>query len=161
MAQNVTLSPSPKMQFFTAAGVPLVGGKLFTYASGTTVPLATYTDSTGNFANANPVILDSRGEANVWFGPSKYTLVLKDSLDNLIWTADGVNTTQGIQNPATVASAGQTVFTVPTYGLGGYLLVIVDGLIKEFNTDYTETNTTTITFASGLTAGQRVITRML
>lgn len=149
------------MQFFTAAGVPLVGGKLYTYASGTTVPLATYTDSSGNFANANPVILDSRGEASVWFGPSRYTLVLKDSLDNLIWTADGVNTTQGVQNPATVATAGQTVFTVPEYGLGGYLMVIVDGLVKEFSVDYTETNTTTITFATGLTAGQRVVTRML
>lgn len=157
----VTLSPSPKMQFFTAAGIPLVGGKLFTYASGTTVPLATYTDSTGNFANANPVILDSRGEASVWFGPSRYTLVLKDADNNLIWTADGVNTIQGVQSTATVATAGQTVFTVPEYGLGGYLMVIVDGLVKEFNYDYTETNTTTITFALGLTAGQRVVTRML
>jgi hypothetical protein len=149
------------MQFFTAAGLPLVGGKLFTYASGTTVPLATYTDSAGNFTNANPVILDSRGEASVWFGPSRYTLVLKDSLDNLIWTADGVNTTQGVQNPAIVAAAGQTVFTVPEYGLGGYLMVIVDGLVKEYNVDYTESSTTSITFATGLTAGQRVITRML
>jgi hypothetical protein len=52
---SVILSPSPKMQFFTAAGVPLVGGKLFTYASGTTTPLVTYTDSTGNTANTNPV----------------------------------------------------------------------------------------------------------
>jgi hypothetical protein len=156
-----TLSPSPKMQFFTAAGVPLVGGKLFTYASGTTVPLATYTTSAAITANANPVILDSRGEANVWFGPSRYTLVLKDSLDNLIWTADGVNSVLGVQNPTIVATTSQTVFTVPEYGLGGYLMVIVDGLVKEFNYDYTETNTTTITFATGLTAGQRVVTRML
>ena len=157
----VTPSPLPKLQFFTAAGVPLVGGKLFTYASGTTTPLATYTDSTTNFANANPIILDSRGEANVWFGPSRYSLVLKDSLDNLIWTVDGVNTTQGVQSTAIVATAGQTVFTVPEYGLGGYLMVIVNGVVKEFNYDYTETNTTTITFASGLTVGQRVVTRML
>jgi hypothetical protein len=156
-----TLSPSPKMQFFTAAGVPLVGGKLFTYASGTTVPLATYTSSAATTANANPVILDSRGEANVWFGPSRYTLLLKDSLDNLIWSVDGVNSVLGVQNPTIVAAAGQTVFTVPEYGLGGYLMVIVDGLVKEFNYDYTETNTTTITFATGLTAGQRVVTRML
>ena len=156
-----TLSPSPKMQFFTAAGVPLVGGKLFTYASGTTVPAATYTDSTGNTANTNPVILDSRGEANVWFGPSRYTLVLKDSLDNLIWTADGINSVQGAQNPVTVAASGQTLVTVPEYGLGGYLMVFVNGVLKEFNTDYTETSTTSITFATGLTAGQRVITRML
>jgi hypothetical protein len=156
-----TLSPSPKMQFFTAAGVPLVGGKLFTYASGTTVPLATYTDSTANFTNANPVILDSRGEANVWFGPSRYTLLLKDSLDNLIWTAAGVNSSPSVQTTTIIATAAQTVFTVPEYGLGGYLMVIVDGLVKEFNYDYTETNTTTITFGTGLTAGQRLVTRML
>ena len=160
MTQTVTLSPPPKMQFFTAAGVPLVGGKLFTYASGTTVPLATYTDSAGSTANANPVILDSRGEANVWFGPSRYTLLLKDSLDNLIWTVNGVNTPQGVQNPVVVAAANQTVFTVAEYGLGGYLMVFVNGVLKEFNVDYTETTTTSITFATGLTAGQRVITRM-
>ena len=156
-----TLSPSPKMQFFTAAGVPLVGGKLYTYESGTTVPAATYTTSAATATNTNPVILDSRGEANVWFGPSRYTLVLKDANDTLIWTADGINSAQGVQNPVTVATAGQTVVTVPEYGLGGYLMVIVDGLVKEFNTDYTETTTTSITFATGLTAGQRVITRMI
>jgi hypothetical protein len=158
---NVTLTPSTKMQFFTAAGIPLVGGKLYTYASGTTVPLATYTDDVGDTANTNPVILDSRGEASVWLGPSRYTFVLEDADDNLIWTVDGVGTIQGKQNPVTVAASGQTVFTVPEYGLGGYLMVIVDGLVKEFNLDYTESSTTSITFATGLTAGQRVITRML
>ena len=149
------------MQFFTAAGIPLVGGKLYTYASGTAVPLATYTDDTGNFANTNPIILDSRGEANVWLGPSRYTFILRDADDNLIWTADGVGTIQGVQNPVIVAAAGQTVFTVPQYGLGGYLMVIVDGLVKEYDLDYTESSTTSITFATGLTVGQRVITRML
>jgi hypothetical protein len=157
----VTLNPSPKMQFFTANGNPLVGGKLYTYVSGTSVPLGTYTDSTGSTSNANPVILDSRGEAAMWFGPSKYTLVLKDADDNLVWTADGVGTTQGVQNPAIVAAAGQTVFTVPEYGMGGYLMVTVDGLVKEYNVDYTETSITSITFLTGLTAGQRVVTRML
>lgn len=149
------------MQFFTAAGIPLVGGKLFTYASGTTVPLATYTDDTGNFANANPIILDSRGEAGVWLGPARYTFVLKDADDNLIWTVDGVGTVQGVQNPPTTAASGQTVVTVPQYGLGGYLMVIVDGLVKTYNVDYTESSTTSITFAAPLTAGQRVVTRML
>jgi hypothetical protein len=155
------LSPSPKLQFFDANGNPLVGGKLYSYTAGTTSPLATYTDSTNTSANTNPIILDSRGEAGVWVGPSKYTFVLEDADGNLIWTVDGVGTIQGKQNPVTVAASGQTVFTVPQYGLGGYLMVIVDGLVKEFNLDYTETSTTSITFATGLTAGQRVITRML
>jgi hypothetical protein len=157
----VTLTPSPKMQFFTAAGIPLVGGKLYTYASGTTVPLATYADDTGLISNTNPIILDSRGEAGVWLGPSRYTFKLEDADGNLIWTADGVGTIQGVQNPVTVAAADQTVVTVPEYGLGGYLMVIVNGLVKEYNLDYTESSTTSITFATGLTAGQRVITRML
>ena len=161
MPQAVTLTPSPKMQFFTAAGIPLVGGKLFTYASGTTVPLATYTDDTGVFANANPIILDARGEAGVWLGPARYTFVLKDADDNLIWSVDGVGTIQGVQNPPTTAASGQTVFTVPQYGLGGYLMVIVDGLVKTYNVDYTESSTTSITFAAPLTAGQIVVTRML
>ncbi len=86
-----TLIPSPVMQFFDANGNPLVGGKLFTYAAGTTTPQATYTDYNGGTANTNPVILNSRGEAAVWCGDSRYFMVLKDSDDVEIWTSDNVN----------------------------------------------------------------------
>lgn len=85
-----SLTPSPKMQFFDANGNPLVGGKLYTYSAGTTSPLATYTDSTGTSANTNPVILDSRGEANVWLGAGSYKMALKDSVGALIWTVDNI-----------------------------------------------------------------------
>lgn len=155
------LTPSPKVQFFESNGEPLVGGKLYTYAAGTSSPLATYTDSTGNTANANPVILDSRGEANVWLGPSRYKWVLYDADDVLIWSVDGIGTSFAAQSTAIVATGGQTIVTVPEYGLGGYLLVTVNGIVQEYNVDYAETNTTTITFTSGLTAGDRILTRML
>jgi hypothetical protein len=82
------LRPPVKAQFFDANGDPLSGGKLYTYSAGTTSNLATYTDSTGTAANTNPVILNSRGEASVWFQPLNYKLVLKDSADNVIWTQD-------------------------------------------------------------------------
>lgn len=95
-----TLTPSPKMQFFDANGNPLVGGKLYTYSAGTVTPLATYTDSTGASANTNPIILDSRGEANVWLGSASYKMVLKDSTDALIWTVDNI-----LGNAALVALA--------------------------------------------------------
>lgn len=36
------LTPSPKQQFTDANGAPLVGGKLYTYVTGTTTPAATY-----------------------------------------------------------------------------------------------------------------------
>ena len=78
------------MQFFSTAGVPLVGGKLYTYAAGTTTPLATYTSQSGITANTNPIILDSRGEANVWLSSAAYKLKLTTPADVEIWTVDNV-----------------------------------------------------------------------
>lgn len=92
------LSPSPKLQFFSSSGELLVGGKLYSYQAGTTTPLATYTDSTGTTANTNPIILDVRGEANVWLGTSAYKFVLKDSNDVSIWTVDNITSAQGLAN---------------------------------------------------------------
>lgn len=90
-AAMTTIATPPKLQFFDAGGNPLVGGKLYTYEAGTTTPLATYTDSTGNTANPNPVILDSRGEASVWFGSGQYKVRLTTSTDVEIWTVDNLN----------------------------------------------------------------------
>lgn len=87
-----TLSPTPKMQFFDDAGNFLVGGKLYTYAAGTSTPLATYTSASGSIANTNPIILDVRGEANVWLGNVSYKFELRDSSNNLIWTVDNITT---------------------------------------------------------------------
>lgn len=103
---TTALSPSPKQQFFTAGGVPLVAGKLYTYAAGTSTPLATYQDSSGTVSNTNPVILDSRGEANVWLTPSDaYKFVLRDSTDALIWTVDNINI--GINFGNVIITGGQ------------------------------------------------------
>jgi hypothetical protein len=88
---TAALTPVPKIQFFADDGTPLVGGKLYSYAAGTTTPLATYTTYAGTVANTNPVILDSRGEANVWLGASVYKLALYDSDNALIWTVDNVS----------------------------------------------------------------------
>lgn len=85
-----TLTPSPKMQFVDANGKPLAGGKLYTYASGTTTPLATYTDATGSTPNTNPIILDSAGYASIWLGNDLYTFKLTSSTDVLIWTVNDI-----------------------------------------------------------------------
>ena len=73
------------------AGNPLVGGLLYTYASGTTTPKATYTSSTLGTANTNPVVLDARGEAQVWLGSGAYTMVLKTAAGVTVWSVDGVS----------------------------------------------------------------------
>jgi hypothetical protein len=84
-----SLLPEGKQQYFTAAGQPLVAGKLFTYQAGTSTPKNTFSNQAGTVPNTNPVILDSRGEALIFWAGS-YRVELRDSLDNLIWTVDNV-----------------------------------------------------------------------
>lgn len=84
------VTPTAKAQFIDAAGIPLAGGFLYTYAAGTTTPQATYTDSTAATANSNPIVLDSRGEANIWLSSADYKFVLCDSSNTEIWTVDNI-----------------------------------------------------------------------
>lgn len=93
------LTPSPKQQFFDNNGRPAVGFKLFSYEAGTTTKLATYVSASGA-ANTNPIVLDYRGEANVWIPPNVgYKLLLAPSSDtdpptNPIWTVDDLTSSQ-------------------------------------------------------------------
>jgi len=86
------LTPSPKQQIFGTDGLPLVGGKIYTYAGGTSTPIATYTDSTAGTANTNPIILDSYGQANIWLvNTTTYKFVVKDANDVLLYTVDNIS----------------------------------------------------------------------
>ena len=85
---TATLGSFPVFRALDAGGAPLVGGLLYSYGAGTLVPLATYVDQAGVTTNANPVVLDSTGSANVWFGASAYKLVMKDSGGSTLWTVD-------------------------------------------------------------------------
>ncbi|CAB4160719.1 hypothetical protein UFOVP764_12 [uncultured Caudovirales phage] len=134
---TAALTPNPKIQFFADDGTPLVGGKLYTYAAGTTTPLATYTTYVGDVANTNPVILDSRGEANVWLTGVLYKLALYDADDALIWTVDNVSAvnngifsgpvagTTGTFSGALTAASG--AFSGPVSGTTGTFSGAVSG----------------------------------
>lgn len=92
----VTLSPlgGAAGQFFSNAGVPLAGGKIYTYAAGTTTNKATYTTSSGATAHTNPIILDSNGRipgGEIWLlSTDSYKFVIKDSTDVLLGTYDNM-----------------------------------------------------------------------
>ena len=94
------LSLPPKQQFFDNNGRPLVSGKLFTYRAGTSTKLATYTDSGGLTPNANPIVLDFRGECNLWIPPNvsyKYVLASANDSDpptSPIWSVDNIVSSQ-------------------------------------------------------------------
>jgi hypothetical protein len=82
--------PNGKNYFATTEGLPLVGGKVYTYVPGTSTPKDTYTTYAASVANTNPIILDTRGEAAIyWTGD--YDVVLKDANDVVIWGPERLN----------------------------------------------------------------------
>lgn len=139
----VTLNPYGRQQFFDASGRPLSGGKICQFAAGTTTPLATYTDASGLFQNANPLILDAGGYGVLWLTANAYKFVLKTAgsdltcntgtqqwvLDNIIpapflsgnnsWVGNEVHSGTEVFNGQVLLNAGGsisgTVFGNPTF----------------------------------------------
>lgn len=108
------LTPFPVFRALDAVGEVLSGGKLYSYQAGTTTPLATYTDQGGLTANANPVVLDVTGSANVWLAAAPYKLVLKDSAGATQWTVDNILPGLSVNFSATsVTSAVDFALTNP------------------------------------------------
>jgi hypothetical protein len=161
MAVNLSPLAGAGSQFFDDSGNPLTGGLLYSYAAGTTTPATTYTSNTGSVANPNPIILDSAGRPpnEVWLTNfNAYKFVLQNSAYVQIWTMDNISAIRsgGTQSYQT-ATAGQTVFTGLNYTTSNNSMqVFVNGLKKVITLQYIETNSTTITFLSGLTVGDIV-----
>jgi hypothetical protein len=94
----MSVTPSPiggfAGQFFDNNGNPLSGGKVYTYAAGTTTPLAAYTTLAGNTPHTNPIILDSAGRVpggEIWLTLGVgYKFVIETSAGLLIGTYDNV-----------------------------------------------------------------------
>ncbi len=170
MAVNLSPVGGVAAQFFTNNGVPLTGGKIYTYSAGTTTPATTYTTSQGNVQWTNPIVLNAAGRVpsggEIWLTDGlNYKFVLKDANDVTIATYDNIS---GInsnfiaytnQQEIQVATAGQTVFNLSTmqYQLGtNSLSVFVDG-VNQYGPGaqyaYTETDSDTVTFTNGLHVG--------
>src|SRR5512140_294553 len=66
---------------------PLSGGKVYSYVVGTSTKTNTYSDFACTIPNANPVILDSLGEASIYISGS-VKLVVKDADDVLLFTVN-------------------------------------------------------------------------
>lgn len=83
---------TPFEQFSNDVGAPYEGGFLYFYQTGTSTPLATYTNSSLTVANTNPIVLDSAGRppSAIFLQQAAYKVVLKDADGVEIWTADPV-----------------------------------------------------------------------
>ena len=139
-------------QFFTNTGSVLTGGKLYTYAAGTTTPLTSYTTIAGNVARTNPVVMDAAGRVpdggEIWITAASYKFVLKDSNDVLIATYDNIS---GIgvptNSPDNFTGDGTTVaFTLSTSVANENIIsVYINGVYQNKNTF--SVSGTTLTFS--------------
>ena len=170
MAVNLSPVGGAAAQFFDNSGQVLTGGKLYTYAAGTTTPAPTYTTSSGVTAQPNPIVFNAAGRVpdsgEIWLTDSiLYKFVLKDANDVLIATYDnlvGINSNfinfTGEEETQT-ATQGQTVFTLANiqYQPGANnLLVFVNGSKQIVIDNYNETSSTVVTFVDGLNVGDVV-----
>lgn len=116
---NYTLSPSPFQKFFLADGVtPAANGRLYTFLAGLTTPATTYTSSSGNVPNSNPIQLDGSGQCSIFLAPGSYAYAVyaaplitgMDQSGGLIETQDNIASVGGSQNNNTVPGiAGETL----------------------------------------------------
>lgn len=128
----------PKFHAETSAGVPLVGGLVYTYAPGTTTPKASYSDSGLTSANTNPVVLDANGDATIYLN-GIYDIVLKTSAGVSVWTMSSM-----AGNAA--AWSGYEVDALNTYGSGtSFTQATINSALTAIGT----TNKTTLLLRPG------------
>lgn len=100
------LLPEARQQFFDLNGNPLVGGKVYTYLAGSLSTLqATWQDALATTPNTNPIILDARGEATI-FWDGVYQIQVQDSLSNIIYTVDNVTGNDGATTRKITGASG-------------------------------------------------------
>jgi microcystin-dependent protein len=105
-------------------GFPLAGGKLYSFAAGTSTPLATYTTAALAVMNANPTILDTSGRADIFIPDGVgYKFVLHDALGNVIWGGIDVEVPKvAAPVPPVVVPPGTIVAFAGTTVPAGWLL---------------------------------------
>ena len=105
---TVLLSPfsGAGQQFFDNNGLPLSGGKIYSYLAGTNTAEPTYSTSTGLIPHSNPITLDAAGRVpsgEIWLTTGvSYKFVLKTAAGILLGTYDNI---------IPINDASQTIFT--------------------------------------------------
>lgn len=105
-------------RFWNNDGTVASGGKVYVYEPGTTTLKNSWTDSTQATANTNPVILNSKGEADIWTsGLCKINVLQSDDAQVTGYPVDNVGAGQSSYDIAGftsgVATNSQIVLRIP------------------------------------------------
>ena len=117
-------TPPLELQFFDATGIPLAGGLVYTYQSGTNTAQATYTDATATVPNANPIVLNAGGFPSdgssivgIWLLPSvAYRFTVADANNVPLYTVDNI---AGLLPTSSGGAVTQVTATAPFTSSGG------------------------------------------
>lgn len=133
-------------------GLPLAGGKVYTYeAGGTVTNKATYADENQAAENTNPVILNDYGEADIYLAGS-YSIEVKKPDGTLVWSKDPVSDASQLglewinEKTATQVSANQ--FSV----VGDFTSLYVAGLrVRLYDAGYLYATVISTSYVAGNT----------
>ena len=89
-------------------------------------------------------------------GTGLQDFIVEDGIGDVVLT--GVAASTFTTQQTTTATEGQTAFTVSANYTNGFVDVYLNGIRLITGVDYTETNSSTVTLASGATAGDEVTT---
>ena len=131
---------SPILQAIDQNGDPVPGAKLFVFASGTTTPVAVFSDEALTVALPNPIIANARGYfssaggivQNIFWDGQPLRLRLTDAQDSVIWEIDNYSAETG----AALTSANNT-FTGDNTFRDELLVQRRPGLLVEANLNIT------------------------
>lgn len=123
------------------SGNPLVGGKVHTYAAGTSTDKIMWVDADQVGEATNPIILDGNGQAEI-FADGLYNVTVKDANDVTLYTWEFLEFQKGFRTTA------ETVEGVKTFSDGiktdtideatGGAGVTVDGVLLKDNEVYAD-----------------------
>jgi hypothetical protein len=161
------------LQEFTDVGQLLVGGRLYTYAYGTTAQKTAFTDPDGTVphtytpdgAGGQYIALNARGElpAPLYLGDGSYDLSLKRADGSTVWTrkADGVDNSATLEITklltSLATSVGSALIGFIQTGFGAVARTLQDKnsdivSVFDFMTDAQKADVRARTFAADVTA---------
>jgi len=157
---STVLRADPKFNIQKSDGTPASGWKVYTYDTGTVVNRVTYKDADKVAQNTNPIILDSRGEADVWWD-GIYKVRVTDDADVDVYTVD--NYGQGEQGTST--ASGENLqpngsFEVATAGIpDDWTLVEYTGSTNAVDTTENDHGAQSMKFTSTGSGGGNLSTQ--
>lgn len=149
---------SPKFQFLSSAGAPLVSGTVDVYLAGTTTRTNTWQDQAQVTLNTNPIVLDSRGEASIWLDSSlTYKFVVKNAAGVQQWAEDNISGGSALGSIVSFIQSGTGPVSRTIQGARRDFATIEDFLGDDYDYTATDASAAIVTAATWSATNKKVV----